>query len=102
MIVSRVGITEERILTELTNRISTVLARAGIFNRVFSRVKSDVSIQSKLSNKESYYRANNKKMQDLFGIRVTVYFQDDEDIAINLVKQIFTELPEGHSIDINA
>lgn len=38
-------------------------------------------------------------MQDVFGIRVTLYFLDDEAIAINLVKSIFTEIPGAHSVD---
>lgn len=95
----RIGPTEEQILKGLTTSISERLDSAGIFNRVFSRIKSKSSIERKLNEKKDEYAAKGKKMQDVFGIRVTVYFLDDEKIAINLVKSLFSEIPGAHSID---
>lgn len=95
----RIGPTEEQILRGLTTAISNRLDSAGIFNRVFSRIKSKSSIERKLNEKQIDYAAKGKKMQDVFGIRVTVYFLDDEKIAINLVKSLFPEIPGAHSID---
>lgn len=95
----RIGATEEHILKTLSSSISDKLDSIGIFNRVFSRIKSKSSIEKKLSEKSKEYAEKGKKMQDVFGIRVTVYFMDDENIAINLVKQTFLDIPESHSID---
>lgn len=99
MITSRVGKKEEIILRQLTEKVSSILSRSGLFHRVFSRVKTEKSIQSKLALKQHYYSSNNKKLQDLFGIRVTLYFQDDEEIAISLIKKEFTEITESQSVD---
>jgi putative GTP pyrophosphokinase len=95
----RIGPTEEQILKSVATAISNKLDSAGIFNRVFSRIKSKSSIDKKLGEKQDEYSAKGKKMQDVFGIRVTVYFSDDEKIATDLVKSIFTEIPGAHSID---
>lgn len=95
----KIGATEEQILYKIVNSINTKLDSVGIFNRVFARIKTKSSIIKKLTKKEEEYKRLNKKMQDLFGIRVTLYFADDEDIAIELVKNLFVELPESHNID---
>lgn len=95
----RIGATEENILKTLAGEISNKLDSAGIFNRVFSRIKDMKSIERKLAEKQEEYIARGKKMQDVFGIRITVYFLDDEKIAIDLVKNIFSEIPGAHSID---
>ena len=95
----RVGPNEESILRDITDTISNTLNAVGLFNRVFSRIKSNHSIERKLREKEQTYRTEQKKMQDVFGIRITLYFADDEDIAINLIKNKFIEYPEHHSID---
>lgn len=95
----RIGPTEENILRELTQLIIDKLNTVGIFNRVFSRIKSKNSIEKKIEAKKDEYILKNKKIQDVIGIRVTVYFSDDEEIAVDLVKSIFEEIPESHSID---
>jgi len=95
----RIGATEEQILKQLGTSISEKLDSAGIFNRVFSRIKSKVSIEKKIDEKREEYLVKGKKIQDVFGIRVTLYFMDDEKIAIDLVKGMFSEIPDSHSID---
>lgn len=95
----KIGSTEENILKDITSEISKKLDQAGIFNRVFARIKSRISIEKKLLQKEAEYKEKNKKMQDVFGIRVTLYFLDDEPIAVNIVKNLFNEVADAHSID---
>lgn len=95
----RIGATEEQILRDLSDRISEKLNSVGVFSRVFSRIKSKGSIEKKLKEKEVEYSEKGKKMQDVFGIRVTLYFLDDEEISINLVKGVFEEIPDSHSVD---
>jgi len=95
----RIGPNEERLIQDVTNEISNVLNSVGLFYRVFYRLKSPKSIDKKLHAKRDAYLAENKKLQDVLGIRITVYFSDDENIAIDLVKKVFEEIPEAHSID---
>jgi putative GTP pyrophosphokinase len=95
-----IGPNEEGIIQEISTRISLVLDSVGLFHRVFYRIKKKTSIEKKLSKKLASYKEEKKSMQDVFGIRATVYFSDDENIAIELIKSIFEELPEDHSIDM--
>lgn len=83
------GAAEDRIAREVGRTIETALNRLGILGRVFFRTKSAASIMSKLKKKAAEYEQSGRKMQDLFGVRVTVYFQDDSDIAQELVKTLF-------------
>lgn len=84
------GPAEDRIAREIGREIDTALNRLGILGRVFYRAKSSNSVESKLRRKAAEYSKDGKKMQDLFGVRVTVYFQDDSAIAQELVKTLFT------------
>lgn len=72
------------------NEIESELQMCGIMCRVFSRKKSKESILMKMDNKaESKYLPKNEKMQDLIGIRIVLYFRDDIDICINILKALF-------------
>lgn len=95
-----IGPAEERIMRRISDEISDTLNRTGIFFRVFNRLKSTNSIEKKLSLKKHKYLINGGKIQDVLGIRTTLYFADDEKLAIDLVKKKFQELPEDHSIDV--
>ena len=66
----------EQITARLTTDISDTLTRCGLMFRIFSRVKSDHSLQKKLRVKYSEKKA---KLQDMIGIRIVLYFQDDVD-----------------------
>jgi putative GTP pyrophosphokinase len=76
--------------------IETALQRIGLMVRVFSRVKTQDSINKKLTRKSGAY-IDGKKMQDLFGIRVTAYFPDDTEIISDALKISFRHV--GSSID---
>lgn len=60
----------------LKSEISQTLSRCGLMFRIFSRVKTEASIRHKLTVK---YAATKFKLQDLIGIRIVLYFQDDVD-----------------------
>jgi putative GTP pyrophosphokinase len=83
----------------LNASVASIFDRVGIFNRVFSRIKSENSISSKLAVKGNHYTLEGKKMQDFVGIRITLYFLEDEEIAIQLLKNNFVECALDHSID---
>ena len=69
--------TLERIATQLTSDISKSLSRCGLMFRIFSRVKTESSIRHKLEVK---YASKKTSIQDMIGMRIVVYFQDDVDV----------------------
>lgn len=76
----------ESIINSLVSKIEEPINRAGLFVRVFGRVKSIPSLRNKLKIKE--YNANHK-IQDLFGVRITAYFKDDVKICKDIMQKIF-------------
>ena len=68
--------TLETIAQRLTSDISHSLSKCGLMFRIFSRVKSEGSVRHKLEVK---YASKAIKIQDMIGIRIVVYFQDDVD-----------------------
>lgn len=74
-----------RVITDrLTSDISQMLSRCGLMYRIFSRVKTESSIRHKLEVK---YADKKVKIQDMIGIRIVLYFQDDVD-ALSLYYSI--------------
>ena len=69
--------TLEKIAAQITSDISGSLTKAGLMFRIFSRVKSGSSIRKKIEAKSG---AKKYKLQDMIGVRVVVYFQDDVDV----------------------
>ena len=66
----------KQIAADLTSEISQLLTRSGIMFRIFSRVKTESSIRHKLQVK---YAGKKSRLQDMIGIRIVTYFQDDVD-----------------------
>lgn len=66
--------------------ISDLLNRSGIYYRCFSRVKSEKSISEKFKRKQ--YSCEHR-MQDIYGIRIVLYYRDDIDIVLNQIKNRF-------------
>lgn len=64
--------------------ISDILNKAGVYYRVFARTKSVTSTINKME-KKNYDSI--KKMQDLLGVRVVLYFKDDIDVCVKMLKQ---------------
>jgi ppGpp synthetase/RelA/SpoT-type nucleotidyltranferase len=84
----------KQIASKLTSDISELLSRSGIMFRIFSRVKTENSIRHKLEVK---YADKKSKIQDMIGIRIVTYFQDDIDVLAlyysvgNVVKKAIDE-----------
>lgn len=68
--------TLEKIAAQLTSEISDSLSRCGLMFRIFSRVKSESSLRKKIVK----YTDKKVGLQDMIGIRIVVYFQDDVDV----------------------
>lgn len=79
---------------DLLSIIEEKLKRAGFYYRIAYRVKEVDSLVDKLLYKD-YRRQGteneDKKMQDLIGIRIMLYFTDDVDICRGLLDTLFSE-----------
>ena len=89
-------IIEKELVADLKRRLD----RVGLFYRIFSRIKEDHSIQEKIDRKGDY--SENKKMQDLLGVRIITYFYDDIDIIYKYLKANYdldNEVIDNHASD---
>ncbi|USA54628.1 hypothetical protein NDN13_05390 [Acinetobacter sp. C32I] len=91
----------QRILNILTQQIEGEFNKIGLLYRLFGRVKSPNSLQSKLDLKPGKYQPDDggKKIQDVIGLRITLYFTDDIDITIEILKKIFKWDQDSSNID---
>lgn len=78
----------KEILEQVEELLQEGLEKCGIYYRIFARTKSAASTRSKIRAKG--YPENGKKMQDLFGIRIAVYFQDDQDLCRRIIEDRFS------------
>ncbi|OUS17938.1 hypothetical protein A9Q88_01820 [Gammaproteobacteria bacterium 50_400_T64] len=81
----------------IVERISWQLNSVGLMFRIFSRTKSDPSIKKKLSSNDAYGKT--KKLQDLIGIRVVLYFNDDIETVRKIISSKYSERSNDVSID---
>lgn len=65
------------VLEELKKSIEEQLKKCGLYYRLFMRVKDDESLALKLGSGEYGCGEHDKKVQDLLGIRVVLYYSDD-------------------------
>ena len=71
---------------ELRHLIEERLKQCGMYYRMFSRVKKASSLARKYQLK---CYGGTRKIQDLIGIRIDVYFEDDLKICMKLLESIF-------------
>lgn len=81
-----------QILNELTSSVKVSLDKCGLFYRIFPRHKTYDSTTRKIAEKG--YCAYNK-MQDLFGIRVVLYFREDISICKEILTRTFHVMNES-------
>ncbi len=75
----------EIIAKKIVDSIKDDLNKCGLMYRIFYRVKSYESIEAKINKKK--YRDKSKKLTDIIGIRITLYFQDDVEIVYKILKE---------------
>lgn len=83
----------------LEEDIERILSRAGIYFRIFHRAKTPYSIAQKLEKTGYGFRQNDKKMQDLLGLRVVVYYQDDLEIIRTILEKTFRQVGDWSKTD---
>lgn len=79
---------------DLLSILEEKLKKSGFYYRVAYRVKAVDSMVDKLNFKmygEPGSDSEDKKMQDLIGIRIMLYFEDDVEICKNLLDTLFIE-----------
>ncbi|MDX7734679.1 hypothetical protein SJS46_16225 [Aeromonas caviae] len=86
------------VLKDVISNIESKLNDVGLMYRIFGRVKDKQSLDKKLSSDQEY--GVSKKIQDLIGIRVVSYFNDDIPIVRAITSSIFNEKIENLSIDL--
>ena len=77
----------ESIIRTMADRLTAGLEKCGLYYRLFTRTKSAASTRAKLQVKN--YQ-DGKRMQDLFGIRIAVYFQDDQALCRRVIEDQFS------------
>ncbi|MBA2928590.1 RelA/SpoT protein [Pseudomonas sp. CCUG 57209] len=82
----------------IAEQVESLLAESGIMFRIFCRAKTAESLNAKL-NKDPGKYVGDKKIQDIIGIRIALYFIDDISVAKNLICNKFAYLPEHSTID---
>ncbi|MGK5041596.1 hypothetical protein ACQ4WQ_14740 [Janthinobacterium sp. GB1R12] len=83
----------------LAAKIDNILNSAGLFFRTFHRGKSSNSLERKIKKNPGKYGPN-KKIQDLIGIRVCLYFSDDIELAKSLLCNNFEYDSNSSTIDL--
>lgn len=76
----------DKILKEIVSELESLLNKSGIMYHIFYRAKSEASIKNKLELKADSYKSENKKMQDLLALRITLYFTDDVELIHEYLK----------------
>ncbi len=71
---------------DLKRIISDRLEQCGIYYRCFSRIKTAASMERKFSQKQY---DETRKLQDLVGVRINLYFDDDVEIVKDMMENIF-------------
>lgn len=84
----------EGIGERLEEDITGILERAGIYFRIFHRAKTPASIVGKLEKGGYGFASDEKKLQDLIGLRVVVYYQDDMPIIHTILEETFRRVGE--------
>jgi len=71
-------------INEIKNHIQQTIAddlnRCGLMFRLFGRVKTARSLAHKMEWKGDQYRRGDKKIQDVIGLRIVLYFPDDVEL----------------------
>lgn len=73
----------------LKDAICEILNSCGLYYRIFSRVKSQESIAEKILRGQYGSSKNPKKLQDLIGLRIVLYYYDDLSICRDIMESTF-------------
>lgn len=88
---------------DLCGIVEDKLKKAGFYYRISSRIKTADSILEKM-NRRGYgvkgSKYENRKLQDLIGLRILLYYEDDISIVRGLLDTLFSEPGEWETTEI--
>lgn len=70
----------QTIANKLESQMFQHLNQCGLMFRLFSRVKTISSLHHKMQIKGENYKTGKSLIQDMIGLRIVLYFQDDVDV----------------------
>jgi ppGpp synthetase/RelA/SpoT-type nucleotidyltranferase len=82
----------------LVQEIESAISKHGLMFRIFFREKTHASLRAKILKDPAKY-SGSKKIQDVVGIRIALYFLDDVKVASNILESKFIYLAEDSQID---
>ena len=89
---------------DLCGIVEDKLKKAGFYYRISSRIKTADSILEKM-NRRGYgvkgSKYEHRKLQDLIGLRIILYYEDDISIVRNLLDTLFSEPGEWETTEIS-
>lgn len=83
---------------DLVKSVERCISNLGIMHRIFHREKTKDSLGKKIKNSPGKY-GEEKKIQDLIGIRIALYFVDDIAVVREALEKRFTYVPSDSQID---
>lgn len=86
----------------LKDSVREILNSCGMYFRIFSRVKSVHSIAEKIKRGNYGTEENPKKIQDLLGLRVVLYYYDDLSICRDIMEKTFQMIDDWSRPKYNA
>lgn len=84
---------------KLLYMINRGLDKVGIYYRSFARIKSPSSLALKLNRKNEKYERERSKLQDIIGVRIVLYFEDDVVLCRKIIEKMFEVHSEDSQID---
>ena len=73
----------------LLNTLVTKLNNAGIYFNSTSRIKSESSLLHKLETGKYSMQEGGRKIQDIIGIRINLFYLEDMDICVKILEETF-------------
>ncbi len=86
----------------LKDAIREIFDSCGLYFRIFSRVKSQDSITNKIIRGQYGTPQNQKKLQDLIGLRIVLYYYDDLSICRDIMESTFQMMDSWSKTNYNA
>lgn len=86
----------------LKDAICEIFNSCGLYFRIFSRVKSQESLANKILRGNYGSEDNPKKIQDLIGFRIVLYYYDDLSICRDIMESTFQMIDSWSKTNFNA
>jgi len=85
---------------ELQREIETYLDTFGILCRVFGRSKEESSLNKKIEREPGKYAIGSRLIQDVIGLRIVLYFQEDIESVKSLLCKKYSYDNSSSTIDV--